>query len=121
MHMVCHAGQQLCSSTCQQGLNEDAALGAQLPVEAAEHGAHNAQRDAQVGRLHARLTCGVQQVLQLRDEQLRDAHQQRMLKGRHRPARMAATQMLSHRTFDAVLQPCLCMLHAVTQQPTTEQ
>lgn len=77
--------------TSQQGLNEDSTLDLQLPVEMAKDGPHHAKHNLEVCLLQCRLTCGVQQVLQLGDQQLAHPHQQRMLKSWYGPAVSASS------------------------------
>lgn len=81
--------------TSQQGLNEDAALAAQLQVEAAHDSARHAQHYPQVALLQSWVAGWVQQVLQLGDQQLAHPHKQRVLKGRYCPAGQQAGQSCS--------------------------
>lgn len=77
--------------TSQKGLNEDSTLGFELAVEVAKDGPDHAKHNLEVCLLQCRLTGGVQQVLQLRDQQLAHPHQQRMLKGWYGPAGLPAS------------------------------
>lgn len=76
--------------TSQQGLDEDSTLGLELPVEVAKDGPDHAKHNLEVCLLQCRLAGGVQQVLQLGDQQLAHPHQQRMLKGWYGPAVLPA-------------------------------
>lgn len=72
--------------TSQESLNEHPTLGLELAVEVAQHCPDNSKHNLEVCLLQCRLAGGVQQVLQLCDQQLAHPHQQRMLKGWYSPA-----------------------------------
>ena len=74
------------SPTSQQSLDEHPALGLELPVKVEQDCFHDSQHNLEVGLQQGWLAGGVQQVLQLRDQQLAHPHQQGMLKGRYAPA-----------------------------------
>lgn len=61
--------------TSQEGLNEDPTLGLELAVEVAQHCPDHPKHNLEVCLLQGRLAGGVQQVLQLCDQQLAHPHQ----------------------------------------------
>ena len=56
-------------------------------MEIPKDGADNAQDDLEIQRLHRWLAGGIHKVLQLRDKQLADADEQRVLERRNVPIR----------------------------------
>ena len=79
--------------TCQQSLNEYAALAVELKIEVLQGCPGDTQDNLELQCMSRRLPGRIKQILQARDEQLADPYQQRVLKCRNDPARRLQLQV----------------------------